>query len=177
MFTRTAPVALTLLTAALSPLAASAPTQPQVVGGTQSATVSVEGRTTHVTQLADRAVINWRTFNVAKDEKVTFLQPNASLCPGTCGRELLINGGNLDALPDRDMDGMRDCVEQALGSNSQRADSDGDNFIDSLEVRFGTNFNDPSTLNADSDRDGVSDAQEIITGTDPHSAEPNRDMA
>jgi len=78
MFTRTAPVALTLLIAALSPLAASAPTQPQVVGGTQSATVSVEGRTTHVTQLADRAVINWRTFNVAKDEKVAFLQPNSS---------------------------------------------------------------------------------------------------
>ncbi|HET6344977.1 MAG TPA: VWA domain-containing protein, partial [Myxococcota bacterium] len=106
-----------------------------------------------------------------------FLQPNASLCPGTCGRELLGNGGNLDALLDRDVDGMRDCVEQALGANSQRADSDGDNFIDSLEVRFGTNFNDPGTLNADSDRDGVTDGQEIITGTDPRSAEPNRDLA
>jgi filamentous hemagglutinin family protein len=78
MVTRTAPVALTLLIAALAPLAWSAPTQPQVVGGAQSATVSVDGRTTHITQLADRAVINWRTFNVAREETVAFVQPSAS---------------------------------------------------------------------------------------------------
>jgi hypothetical protein len=105
------------------------------------------------------------------------LQPNVGLCPGTCNRDLQAVSGNVAALGDKDVDGLHDCEEQALGANSHRADSDGDNFIDALEARFGTNFNDPGTPTVDTDRDGTPDGEEIITGTDPLSAEPNRDLA
>src|SRR5689334_17846769 len=78
MHIRPVSAALFLVAAMSSSAADSAPTQPQVVGGATAASVSVEGKTTQVTQIAPRAVINWRTFNLADGETVAFAQPGAS---------------------------------------------------------------------------------------------------
>ncbi|HET6344756.1 MAG TPA: VWA domain-containing protein [Myxococcota bacterium] len=111
------------------------------------------------------------------DRTNQILMPNVGLCAGTCKNELELAGRDPNRLIDQDADGLRDCEESALGVNRLEADADGDNFIDSLEVRFGTNFNDASTRVVDTDRDGVTDAEEIVTGTDPLSAEPDRSLA
>ncbi|MEJ0086391.1 MAG: filamentous hemagglutinin N-terminal domain-containing protein [Pseudomonadota bacterium] len=51
------------------------PADGVVRGGT--ATISQTANTTTVTQTSNRAVIDWRTFNIAPAETVNFLQPNA----------------------------------------------------------------------------------------------------
>jgi filamentous hemagglutinin family protein len=87
-------VPLFLLCAAFPPVIRAAPTQGQVVGGDQSAKVSVEGSTTRVTQLVDRAVINWQTFNVSRNETVAFTQPSANslLLNRVTGAKSIIDG-------------------------------------------------------------------------------------
>lgn len=75
MLTRSA-VFLLLMTALARTHAA--PTQGVPVGGDQAARIVAQGSTTRVTQTADRAVINWQTFNVARGESVVFAQPSAS---------------------------------------------------------------------------------------------------
>jgi filamentous hemagglutinin family protein len=40
-----------------------------------AATISQTANTTTITQTSDRAVIDWRTFNIAANESVSFLQP------------------------------------------------------------------------------------------------------
>jgi filamentous hemagglutinin family protein len=54
---------------------AAAPAGGNVTPGT--ATISSNASTTTITPTADRAVINWNTFNVGTTETVTFAQPNA----------------------------------------------------------------------------------------------------
>jgi len=70
-----------LATSALMPLgvlpAPAGPAEPQVVGG--SATVQGLG-TANVTvsQSTDKAIINWKTFNIGAGETTRFVQPSAS---------------------------------------------------------------------------------------------------
>ena len=72
---------LLLATAALLPfgigIALAGPDGPTVVGG--SATVTNPG-SAHVTvnQFSDKAIINWRLFDIGVNERATFVQPNAS---------------------------------------------------------------------------------------------------
>lgn len=106
-----------------------------------------------------------------------YLAPNNALCAAECAASVTQAGGNVSMLPDTDADTIHDCAETALGSAKLKADSDGDNLIDSLELRFGTNFNDSATLTADTDGDGVRDADEILQGTNPLSPEKDRTLA
>jgi filamentous hemagglutinin family protein len=55
--------------------AVAGPTDGVVRGGT--ATISQAGSATTITQTSSRAVIDWRSFNIAPAESVAFLQPNA----------------------------------------------------------------------------------------------------
>ena len=103
---------------------------------------------------------------------------NPNLCIDICAQQMLLaNVKDPNTLVDTDSDGLHDCEEISLGIARGRADSDGDNLIDPLELRFGTNINDPATLTQDSDLDGTGDAEEILTGTDPFSKEPDRSLA
>ena len=52
----------------------AAPTGGNVVGG--SANINVNGKQTNITQSSDRAVINWNSFSVNRDESVNFSVPN-----------------------------------------------------------------------------------------------------
>ena len=61
------------MAAGTSPLKA-APTGGNVVGG--AATINNNGKQTNITQSTDRAVINWNSFSVNRDESVTFSVPN-----------------------------------------------------------------------------------------------------
>ena len=112
-------------------------------------------------------------------DRITNLESvNPNLCASVCQQSMVqANITDPNALPDTDSDGIRDCDEISLGISRAKADSDGDNLIDPLEVRFGTNANDPATLNTDSDLDGVKDVDEVLTGTDPFSQEGGVDLA
>jgi hypothetical protein len=84
------------------------------------------------------------------------------------------NGGQVavpQSLPasspvDRDGDGLRDVLEAVLGTDPERADSDGDLLSDGAEVGFDgdplnyTSGVDPDPLNPDTDGDGVPDGQD-----------------
>ena len=59
-----------------SPLAVAAPTGGAVVGG--SGAISQSGTNTTINQASQNLAINWQTFNVAANERVQFIQPNAS---------------------------------------------------------------------------------------------------
>ena len=60
----------------LSSVAVANPEGGQVVGG--SATIVVEGSTTTINQSSDKAIIDWRTFNIQQGEKTQFNQPSTS---------------------------------------------------------------------------------------------------
>ncbi|WP_447979649.1 two-partner secretion domain-containing protein [Candidatus Nitrospira bockiana] len=61
---------------ALPVISAALPTDGQVAGGT-AVIQQPSVQSLHVLQSSDRAIINWRGFNVAADEIVRFTQPNA----------------------------------------------------------------------------------------------------
>ncbi len=108
-------------------------------------------------------------------DRINFLQSaNPNLCNSTC---TLAAQNNNNVLVDTDADELKDCEELAMGTTRTKADSDGDNFIDMLEMRFGTNAADPTTMTVDTDVDGTTDGAEILTGTDPLTAEPDRSLA
>ena len=74
---------------------------------------------------------------------------------------------------DSDSDGLGDCDEQIIGSDSDNADSDDDGLSDGTEVN-GSNPTNP--LDSDSDDDGLTDGQEDVNlngGLDPGETNPN----
>ncbi|MBU1114534.1 MAG: outer membrane beta-barrel protein, partial [Bacteroidetes bacterium] len=73
---------------------------------------------------------------------------------------------------DPDNDGLTNCEEEKLGTDSENADSDGDGLKDGEEVqKYNT---DP--LNADSDGDGLKDGEEVNTyKTSPTKADSDSD--
>jgi filamentous hemagglutinin family protein len=89
-----------LLAAALSlsaGIAQAGPTGGQVTGG--SGTITQGGSTTTISQSSQNLFLNWQTFNIAPQETVDFVQPNASAIAvnrivGTNGSTIL---GHLDA--------------------------------------------------------------------------------
>ncbi len=70
-----------------------------------------------------------------------------------------------DPTVDRDGDGLTDCEEQLLGSDSTLFDTDGDGIPDGIEVRRGTNVLVADVLD-DLDQDGVPNGIEISAHTD-----------
>ena len=71
----------------------------------------------------------------------------------------------VDPQADTDRDGLRDCEEKLLGTNSTLFDSDADGFPDQVEFRAGTNPIFDDTLD-DLDIDGVSNARELRAHSD-----------
>ena len=59
-----------------APFAAGGPADGVVRGG--AATIAQSGTITTITQTTDRAVIDWRSFNIAANETVTFAQPGVA---------------------------------------------------------------------------------------------------
>ena len=53
-----------------------APTGGEVEAG--DASISASGNTTTITQTTNKAIINWQTYDVAKNENVNYVDPNAS---------------------------------------------------------------------------------------------------
>ncbi|MCW5636514.1 MAG: filamentous hemagglutinin N-terminal domain-containing protein [Rubrivivax sp.] len=98
---------LTLLTAALlsSGLLAGVASVPALAapqGGTVragSATIAVNGAQTRVDQASERAVIDWRGFNVGTGEQVLFVQPGATsaVLNRVTGEQLSVILGRIDA--------------------------------------------------------------------------------
>jgi hypothetical protein len=64
---------------------------------------------------------------------------------------------------DPDADGLSSAEEQAMGTNPNAADSDGDGLTDDAEAN--TYGSDPTV--ADSDGDGINDGEEVDYGLDP----------
>lgn len=71
---------------------------------------------------------------------------------------------------DSDQDGLLDCDEQLLGSDSHRVDTDGDGVPDQLEWLGGTQLASPDML-ADPDGDGLLNEEEIRMHTNPQAAD------
>ncbi|NMB75363.1 MAG: VWA domain-containing protein [Myxococcales bacterium] len=67
---------------------------------------------------------------------------------------------------DRDGDGLNDCEEKILGTDTGLFDSDRDGYPDRIEFNAGTNYLKPDQL-LDSDMDGLSNGQEIREHLDP----------
>ncbi|MBL8953340.1 MAG: calcium-binding protein [Myxococcaceae bacterium] len=71
---------------------------------------------------------------------------------------------------DTDGDRLYDCEERVLGTDPCITDTDGDGLPDFVEFHGGTNPIVPEDLD-DTDRDGRSNAEEILAHTDPNSAD------
>ncbi|MCK5689918.1 VWA domain-containing protein [Myxococcota bacterium] len=67
---------------------------------------------------------------------------------------------------DDDGDGLNNCEERYAGSNRQGPDTDGDGLVDFLELRFAMAPDINETAD-DFDWDGVSNGEEVKTGSDP----------
>lgn len=74
------------------------------------------------------------------------------------------------AQSDTDGDRLYDCEERVLGTDSCITDTDGDGIPDFVEFHSGTNPLVAEDLD-DTDRDGHSNAQEVLMHTDPNSAD------
>ena len=95
---------------------------------------------------------------VSEDEIQTLIPPRLNSM-------LKVDLSSYDAwnnLLDSDDDGLKDIVEEELGTNANNYDSDFDGLSDGDEIAYGTN-----PLAPDSDNDGFSDSFEIDQGTDP----------
>lgn len=79
-----------------------------------------------------------------------------------------INGCNPTL--DTDGDRLNDCEERVLGTDACISDSDGDGLPDLVELLGGTNPLLPEDLN-DDDRDGRTNADEVLEHTDTQSAD------
>jgi len=71
---------------------------------------------------------------------------------------------------DTDQDKLNDCEERVLGTDACVADTDGDGFSDLVELNSQTNPQVPEDL-IDQDRDGVSNADEVMAHSDVLSAD------
>jgi outer membrane protein OmpA-like peptidoglycan-associated protein len=73
---------------------------------------------------------------------------------------------------DVDNDGLERCDEEKLGTDPNKADTDGDGLLDGEEVmKYKTNPLDPDT-----DKDGLKDGEEVMTyKTDPNKADTDGD--
>src|SRR6185436_9563977 len=68
--------ALTITALTVVPRALANPQGGEVVSG--QATIATPSATqTTVTQQSDKAVIDWQSFNIGKNESTTFVQPNS----------------------------------------------------------------------------------------------------
>ncbi|MCC6933834.1 MAG: hypothetical protein IT292_11395 [Deltaproteobacteria bacterium] len=77
---------------------------------------------------------------------------------------------------DIDGDGLSNIVEDELKTYSNKADSDGDNIPDGIEVINGTNPRRTTVdFGQDSDNDGLTDELEATIGTDPAKADTDLD--
>src|SRR5690349_17411021 len=68
--------ALQVLPAVAQPAPNARPTGGVVAAG--SASIGFAGNTTAVTQTSSRAAIDWQSFNVGSNQRVTFRQPSSS---------------------------------------------------------------------------------------------------
>ena len=84
---------------------------------------------------------------------------------GDSGAVLEIKDIEITESDDPDGDGLSVPEEQALGTNSQNADSDGDGWSDFYEA----NVSQTSPVLTDTDGDGAPDPSEALAGTDPRS--------
>lgn len=91
----------------------------------------------------------------------------------TPNQQALPDGGGLDpGCPphlrgvDSDCDGLLDCDEQIIGTNSALTDSDQDGVPDSIEWQLGTQPSSPD-LDQDPDTDDVDSRREVRLHTDP----------
>ena len=66
--------------------------------------------------------------------------------------------------PDYDGDGLSDYAEGLLGTLPNRKDSDNDGLEDHLEVKYGLDPSNPGDQDADEDRDGLTNADELARG-------------
>lgn len=84
---------------------------------------------------------------------------------------------------DSDNDGLSDTDEERLGTDKNKADTDGDGLLDGSEYYIvGTNpliadtdVNDISDADEDFDKDGLTNKQEVDLGTDPSKADTDND--
>jgi hypothetical protein len=88
----------------------------------------------------------------------------------------LVEGSLLDNLTnDSDGDFIFDERENALGTNPNEPDSDGDEFDDFFEDNFGEFGFDPLSTTFDTDADGLSDAFELSLGISPGTLDTDGD--
>ena len=69
-----------------------------------------------------------------------------------------------DAALDADNDGISNKDEAEMGTNPQRADSDGDGISDAIEATNNMDPTDGTDATIDSDGDGISNGREIEKG-------------
>lgn len=101
-------------------------------------------------------------------EVLTGFDPTETFTPKSC--EGLILG------LDRDRDGLSDCDEALLGTDSSMVDTDGDGMPDRLELVLGIDYL-HSDGEGDDDGDGISNSDEVANHSDPRSTDAGSHLA
>lgn len=92
-------------------------------------------------------------------------------------------GQKIDLEKDTDGDGLRDYIENLIGTNPKKADTDGDGLPDGYEYMYlntdplkqDTDDNDVKDSEEDFDEDRLTNIEEYLLGTDPFSCETDGD--
>lgn len=125
------------------------PAQPgrggSIVAG--AGTISQDGKVTDVAQSTDRMVVNWKDFDIARDEAINFRQPtaNAAVLNRVASGKVTSIDGTLNANgrvfvlnPDGIVVG-KDATINANGVTLAAADTSDDDFMQKRTLRFDTN--------------------------------------
>ncbi|KVL08311.1 two-partner secretion domain-containing protein [Burkholderia sp. MSMB1826] len=132
--------------ATVAPVDPVVPVQPgrggSIVAG--AGTIEQDGKVTDVQQSTDRMVVNWKDFDIARDEAINFRQPNANaavLNRVASGKVTSIDGalnanGRVFVLnPDGIVVG-KDATINANGVTLAAADTSDDDFMQKRALRF-----------------------------------------
>ena len=126
-------------------------------------------------------------FTITEDFVIKYIKVSQQTADGMIESEPFIVAASEDGYActwlDSDNDGLPDYAEKIYGTDPENADTDGDGLSDYDEIyktgtnslKYDTDEDGVNDADSDNDKDGLTNSEELVLGTDPNSADTDGD--